>query len=351
MAALVQTYPAQQSSAPVSLMQPRSQSSSGAHHHNNSSNSAAAHHPHNNSSTRSYRDAVAGNSAYRGGYNSAPVATYAFSATPGLSHSKPTNTQQSKADKSPVIGRPEDSRHGYTSLEAISSDQSLRPPLSQSSSSRSVDDLATTRQATRPNLRPLSTASLQPPGAGLASPARPSPDRYRKVARRTDSSQSAQPSGSGMAAVAAVYTNSGQSNSNPSLPHGQQNGVYQAPFIGDYAGQLRSQSVDDIHTHTSIPGAQQSYQNRRRSVGPASLATTENFQNFLRQEMAANQSKAAAARPASPAQPKHGGELKAPHRPGSRRTGSTDSSASGTSSRNSSIVSCVNIPSSLVTSS
>lgn len=325
-------------------MQPRSQSSSGAYH-NNSTNSPSAvhHHPHSKHNTgRSYRDAVAGTTGHRGTYSPAPTATYAFTSTPGLATSKSSNPKVLRpADRSNTAGRPEDSRHGYTSLEAISSDSSLKPPQS-SSSSRSTDDLAApaSKDPTRPSLRPLSTATLQPPAVASPSPSRPSPDRYRKV-NRTNFTQSAQPSGSGMAAVSAVYANTTRSNSSSALPQitnqssPQQAGI-NAPFIGDYTGQLRSQSVDDIHTYRSPSATQRALQDRRRSVGPASLNTAENFQNFLRKEMADSQNKN--NRPASPAQVKKDGELKAPLRPGSRRTGSTDSSASGASSRGSSAV-------------
>ncbi|KAI5801125.1 hypothetical protein EDC01DRAFT_716383 [Geopyxis carbonaria] len=336
MAALVQTFPAQQSSTPVGLMQPRSQSSSGALH---STSQAQVGQQHNLSSTR-YRDAVAGNSGYnQRSYNSAPVAPYAFTSTPGLSNSKPANVQSQKPrdNRSSTAGRPEDSRQIYTSLETISPDSSVRPPQSQSST-RSFDTSSTQQQTSRPTLQPLSTGSLQPPQS-VASPTRPSPERYRRnrISQGGISSpQSAQPSGSGMAAVSAVYTNPNRASSSPSLPHlsgiGPQ-GVPKGTFIGDYAGQLRSQSVDDIHTHRS-PTGQQPSQNRRRSVGPGSI-TAENFQNFLRQELSTPQKPS--ARPASPATSvKANQEFKPPVRPGSRRTGSTDSSASGNSSRASS---------------
>lgn len=353
MAALVQTFTTtqQSSSTPVSLMQPRSQNPSGALH-NNSTNSSAVHHHQqhqariNNTPSR-YRDVVGPNSTPRAGYHSAPIATYAFTSTPGLDSSKPNANSNNQVpnigNRTSSLGRTQDSRqqpqqHGYTSLEAISPDQSVRPPAS--ASSRSVDDLSA--QTTRPNLRPLSTSTTPQAPYANPSPSRPSPDRYRKVNRRSDVIQSAQPSGSGMAAVAAVYTNTTRTNSSPSLPTTQnpQQGVPNAPFIGDYTGQLRSQSVDDIHAYRHPSASQPPVQGRRLSVGPGSLNTTENFQNFLRTEMAASQSKAGGMSPVSPVQARHAGELKVPHRPGSRRTGSTDSSASGASSRASTAVRC-----------
>jgi hypothetical protein len=303
MAALVQTYPTQQSSAPVSLMQPRSQASHGttqgpsqpARYNNNNNNN-------NNSGTR-----------YQG-YSTAPVAPYAFTSTPGLANSKSPSPSGSKPGA--PAGRPEDIRQGYTSLDSISPDSNLRAPSSHSSA-RSMDDSPIRSNNTRPLLSAIQTAS-QP----LPSPTREKPDRYKRVNRNSQlglPAGSAQPSGSGMAAVAAVYTQPNRASSTPSLPHGGNvgQGAVNAPFIGDYTGQLRSQSVDDFYAYRR-PSA--SAQGRRRSIGPGSM-TAENFQNFLRQELSSNGSADGDA------------GLKPLHRPGSRRTGSTDSSASGSSSR------------------
>ncbi|KAA8894194.1 hypothetical protein FN846DRAFT_786822 [Sphaerosporella brunnea] len=307
MAALVQTYPTQQSSAPISLMQPRSQAS-----HGTAQGPTQPARYNNNSGTR-----------YQG-YSTTPVPLHAFTSTPSLANSKPPSSSGSKPGA--VSGRPEDTRQGYTSLDSISPDSNLRAPSSHSSA-RSMDDSS----IPRPNPRPISTV-IPASAQTLASPAREKPDRYKRANRNSQLGMpagSAQPSGSGMAAVAAVYSQPSRASSTPSLPHtgnvGQ--GVVKAPFIGDYEGQLRSQSVDDIHAYNR-PSAS-SLQNRRRSVGPGSI-TAENFQNFLRQELTNNGTTGS-----------HGGsngivEFKPPMRPGSGRTGSTDSSASGSSSRASS---------------
>lgn len=312
MAALVQTYPAQQSSTPIGLMQPRSQSTSGTIH--NSSQGQG----HSNTNNTRYRDAVAGSSGYR----AAPVAPYAFTSTPNLSTAKPaaiTSTPQKSADNAVAANRPEDSKQGYTSLEAISNDPTVRPPLSQSSNT----DTGRRPSSSRPNPRPLSTATLQPATpAGLTSPTRAAPERYKKVTRRPESVVLQPAHSSGTEMSAGVYAAPNRAYSTPSLP--QTVGTAQAPFIGDYTGQLRSQSVDDMHAYEA-PGSRYGGPNRRRSVGTSSI-TAETFQTFLRQELSGNQQKSANA-----------GEFKPPHRPGSRRTGSTDSSGSGTSSRASSV--------------
>jgi len=154
-----------------------------------------------------------------------------------------------------------------------------------------------------------------------------------------------------MGAVAAIYTQPGKANSNPSLPPtvGNAGGVGKAPFIGDYTGQLRSQSVDDIHTYRSpsaISNLQQ-MQNRRRSVGPDAFSP-ESFQNFVRNEMSSSpQTNVQLSRPGSASGSASGsnrsqagasGPNSTIPRPGNRRTGSTDSSASGNSSRPSSVI-------------
>ncbi|KAI5857001.1 hypothetical protein BZA05DRAFT_415710 [Tricharina praecox] len=319
MAALVQTYPAQQqSSAPVSLMQPRSQASHGA---------SQGPGQHNGNASR-YNNSNNGGS-YR--VYSAPVSPYAFTSTPGL-----TSFKAPSPSKPAMGGRPDDTRQAYTSLDSLSSDANLRVP--SQSSPRSTDD-SSLNQGSRQNVRPLSTTIQAIPPAA-PSPTREKPDRYKRVNRNSQlglPAGSAQPSGSG---VAAVYQHPSRANSSPSLPNsnGAANlgqGVVKAPFVGDYTGQLRSQSVDDIHTYQR-PSTYQTTQSRRRSVGPGSM-TAENFQSFLRQELASTNPIGAVAPDTSTGSKNTVvGDFKPPMRPGSRRTGSTDSSASGSSSRASS---------------
>lgn len=126
-------------------------------------------------------------------------------------------------------------------------------------------------------------------------------------------------------------------------------GVGKVPFIGDYTGQLRSKSVDDIHTYQS-PAAitnQQLMRNRRRSVGPDAFSP-DSFQNFVRQEInsLSQKTNAQLSRPGSSTSGSVSGSTRSQvgasspnsnmhghSRPGNGRTGSTDSSVSGNSSR------------------
>jgi len=375
MAALVQSFPTQQSSPPVSLMQSRPQSSTTTlqagtpsqsahptqHHHLTPRNMGG--YPNTNTGSNS---SGGGGGGYRSGYTSAPVAPYAFTSTPGLSNTKPALTSPKISERTPstpVAGHL-DSRNRYPASDSVSSsssassDPSFRNQQAQSAIIRSKEE----HSDGRPNLRPISTISTNLSPLPILSPtSRPSPDRYRRANNGRAGSNtgqvgsgSAQPSGPTTGAVAAIYTQPGRANSNPSLPPavGNAGGVGKAPFIGDYTGQLRSQSVDDIHTHRSpyaISNLQQ-MQNRRRSVGPDAFSP-ESFQNFVRNEMSSssranlqlsrpesasgsasgsNRSQAGASGPNSITQ-------NTP-RPGNRRTGSTDSSVSGNSSRPSSVI-------------
>lgn len=366
MAALVQSFPTQQSSPPVSLMQSRPQSSTTTlqagtpsqsahptqHHHLTPRNMGG--YPNTNTGSNS-SGSGGGGSGYRSGYTSAPVAPYAFTSTPGLSNTKPALASPKileRTPSTPAAGHL-DSRNRYPASDSVSSsssassDPSFRNQQAQSAIIRSKEE----HSDGRPNLRPISTIStnLSPP---ILSPTgRPSPDRYRRANNGRAGSNtgqvgsgSAQPSRPTAGAVAPIYTQPGRANSNPSLPPtvGNAGGVGKAaPFIGDYAGQLRSQSVDDIHTYrspSSISNLQQ-MQNRRRSVGPDAFSP-ESFQNFVRNEMSAS-SRAALqlSRPESQVGASGPNSItQNTPRPGNRRTGSTDSSVSGNSSRPSSVI-------------
>lgn len=368
MAALVQSFPAQQSSSPVSLMQPRPQPASNSlqssqtqsahpnqHHLTTPRNMGGYNNASNNSSS------VGG--GYRGGYTTAPVAPYAFTSTPSLSNSK----QQPPKIGERTSSKPEDSRNRYPAPDSISSSSSSSSdPSSRHQSATASATRDDAPQYSRSNARPLSTISTSnlPPPQMTTSTNRPSPDRYRRPGnRRSESAMSsvgssqngsAQPSGSGMAAVAAIYSQPVRSNSNPSLPQGAApaGATIKASFIGDYPGQLRSQSVDDIHTHRHLSTAsQQQMQNRRRSVGPDAFSP-DSFQNFVRQEMSAMATPmpiqlsrpGSAASGSSKSQTNEGSSkvtgsanFQPSMRPGNRRAGSTDSSNSANSSRPTSV--------------
>lgn len=367
MAALVQSFPAQQSPSPVSLMQPRPQSASNSlqsaqaqsshpnqHHlttprnmgvYNNSSSN-------NNSSNNNNSNTSAGG-GFRSGYTTAPVAPYAFTSTPSLSNQK----QQPPKIGERTSSKPDDSRNRYPAPDSISSSSSSSSdPSSRHQGSTSSTTRDDTLQYSRPNTRPLSTISTSnlPPPQMTTSANRPSPDRYRRPGNRRSESQSgsAQPSGSGMASVAAIYSQPIRSESNPSLPQvaAPAGATVRASSIVDYAGQLRSQTVDDIHTHKNP--SQQQMQNRRKSVGPDAFSP-DSFQSFVRQEMStmAAPMSIQLSRPGSAtsgsgkSQANEGGSratgsanFQPSMRPGGKRAGSADSSNSASSSRPTSVL-------------
>ncbi|CEN62579.1 hypothetical protein ASPCAL09212 [Aspergillus calidoustus] len=209
MAALVQTIPQQSSAVPV--LQTRPSSSSGAFttsqslQQSNSRNQAAM-------SWNTYN--AAGNSGgYRQGHQ--VVAPYAFTTTPNLSNSSNAQNRQSW---SPSL-RPEHRTSSAPSAPQVSANaahvgvSASRPvhhiaagsvsTSSSNSSSQSYmskDDTAipSRKLRTDPSVRPLSTANLPsptPPFMNISSPtvSRPSPDRYRRGNRRSDSPSTAIP--------------------------------------------------------------------------------------------------------------------------------------------------------------
>lgn len=341
MAALVQSFPAQQSSTPMS---PRSQSPSGTIQA--AAQGQSGHHSQHHNTPR-YTSASGANSGsgYRGTYNTAPVAPYAFTSTPVLSNSKPSPQQTKPTERSsstPTMARSDDPRQRYsnsTESSSSSSDTPLRTQGSQQQPARIADD-SSVQASSRPNLRPLSTVMSHPPS--LASPtSRPTPDRYRRGNRGSQSDIAAvAASGAGTTAGNGAYSQPNQTSSSPPVAGNgtapTYAGVVKASFIGDYTGQLRGQSVDDIQAHRN--SSQPSLANRRRSLGPGSM-TTESFQTFLRQEIAAtNGAKprpvSVSPRDQSPVGKSGSGSptFHPPVRPGSRRKGSTDSSSSRASS-------------------
>ena len=120
-------------------------------------------------------------SGYRGVGTTAPVPSYAFVATPQLHQTQ-----------NPLRANPTGLRHEDRSVSA-SSVQQQRPLL-----------------------------ALDLPASVGGNTSKPSPDRYRRVQRQgsgqtTPTLGSAQPSGSGMAAVGHLYHHSTQSLSSPAL--------------------------------------------------------------------------------------------------------------------------------------
>ncbi|GAB7344283.1 hypothetical protein MBLNU457_2156t2 [Dothideomycetes sp. NU457] len=148
--------------------------------------------------------------------SSAPAQPYAFQSTPQLRQETRTIASGAPSNLQPSISSPiyNSARHGFTG-----------PASSTSSATSSSPSLSARRVSSRDELspadRPNSFISLSSSVPDLSltnfeTTAKSSPDRYRRVSRRTDSNNSvtsqhthhtsAAPSGSGMAAVEHLYT-------------------------------------------------------------------------------------------------------------------------------------------------
>jgi len=270
MAALVQAFPTQQSAASVSLLQTRPQSASGTLQSNSQIQSHAIM---QQRSMSSYGPGSGNNnSGYRSFSGTAPVAPYAFTSTPGLTSSH--NKQQTQAwsdNKNPAVRQlgPEETRLRYPVSDTSSSSSSVSsdPPSRYHQSHQQQQTSAfTVRTNPNPTVRPASIAALPSlPIVPTTTTPRPSPDRYRR--KKGDGNVPSSP---------AVYSPAVDAHYSPVVTPGRINspvttsaasgGVVKP--VGTYTGQLRSQSVDDIHTHrppNSLTAQQK--QQRRASVG------------------------------------------------------------------------------------
>ncbi|RPA86504.1 hypothetical protein BJ508DRAFT_301866 [Ascobolus immersus RN42] len=213
---------------------------------------------------------------YGGNRNYGPAAggQYAFNNSQAMAAQQKAQQNQNMRQGQPNLAGP------------MTYAQRVRYPPSESAASSSSGSSA---PASRPvvmtvNRKPeddKKNKPLSPPVAANTVPTatRPQPDRYKRSFKKTEnnppaatvsSNGSALPSGSGMAAIGALYTNPPHANSQPSLPRGSISGsddlagAINAPF----AATLRSQSVDDIHTYQKpVVTTQHNLQNRRRSFG------------------------------------------------------------------------------------
>ena len=225
MAALVQTYPQQTST--ITMLQTRPSSSSGPFQTGSQTQQRAsqmARNMYNGGNTTSYRGQTSMAPM-------APTAPYAFTTTPSLANG--TNTPRQHTTTTP---------HLRQETRALSA-----PVLPSSQQSNGFNNQSRQRQlASSPNIIDTSDLNLndessQKISAGqrsldltLSDPRliagnslKPSPDRYRRNHRRSETSSaafgspasggSALPSGSGMATVGHLYNHPSQSMSSPAF--------------------------------------------------------------------------------------------------------------------------------------
>ena len=223
--------------------------------------------------------------SYRGHTSiaSVPVAPYAFSSTPVLPGSNnplrqhptvPHLRQENRTASAPVIPFTQQSTSTLNNLSRYRP-QELSHSTVSSQQGQAKDDSAILSQASKQfPQRPLSSVELNAPSlttnASMASPAKPSPDRYRRNHRRAETTGlqntnvsaaggSPLPSGSGMATVGHLYTNPAHSSSSPSLS------TYSSYRGPQTCSSNNHSSVDDM----SIPKQSQvelAKRYRRRSI-------------------------------------------------------------------------------------
>jgi hypothetical protein len=213
---------------------------------------------------------------YGGNRNHGPAtgAQFAFNNSQGMAAlQKAQQNQQNARQAQPNLAGPMTyaQRVRYPAPESVASSSSG----SSTPASRPVVMAVNRKQEDDKKNRPLSP---QVAANTVPTATRPQPDRYKRSFKKTEnnppatlsSNGSALPSGSGMAAIGALYTNPPQANSQPTLPRESVSGsddfsdAVNAPF----AATLRSQSVDDIHTYQKpVVTTQHNLQNRRRSFG------------------------------------------------------------------------------------
>ncbi|QSZ34942.1 hypothetical protein DSL72_007804 [Monilinia vaccinii-corymbosi] len=208
MAALVQTVP--QQTTTLTMLQTRPSSASGPLQP--SQNQAAYHQYPANPQQRNNYHGLNNNhnmaiSNFRGHGSTAPIAPYAF--TPGLSigsqqtqNGSQSRPEQARTSSAPIVptfqggsGNPPSRPHHPTALPVSTISSSSSSELPQRPGARDDSTIATARVATRAprphsTIIPPHTLNLAPL---MASPAKPTPDRYRRpVVRRAESSNSSQ---------------------------------------------------------------------------------------------------------------------------------------------------------------
>lgn len=240
MAALVQSFPSPSSTITMLQSRPSSadafQNGSQSQQHQRGSQMPRNMYTMGGMATTSYRGHTS--------IASVPVAPYAFSSTPALPGTNnplrqhPTATphlrQENRTSSAPVIPFTQQALNTPNSLNRYRQPAGSTPldptnphTLSQQASHKddpSILSQASRQFAQRPQsaIDPGSVSTL--PSANVA---RSSPDRYRRVHHRADTTGvstnaplqggSALPSGSGMATVGHLYSNPAHSNSSPSL--------------------------------------------------------------------------------------------------------------------------------------
>ena len=200
---------------------------------------------------------------YRGMPVSGPVAPYAFTSTPQLSHSNANfNGRPFILNSGRSISSPKAAHAGAT-------------PSSQPTTPTGLSHADAGNRHMSFGLPAIPIGSLMGPAQPPVAAPKPSPDRYRRPVRRSEgevalnraAGPSALPSSSGMVSVGSLYNHPIQSSSTPSL-NSQQS--YRSSTHGTPT-QDKTSSADDIHLGRTQP-AELAARYRRRSFGSIETA-------------------------------------------------------------------------------
>ncbi|GAD97681.1 hypothetical protein ANI_1_1402014 [Paecilomyces variotii No. 5] len=251
MAAIVQTIP---QTGTVTMLQTRPSSSSG-------SFASPSHTAHQQSPrSQSVSHTMGSSTNLRGHQAMAPVAPYAFTATPGSAQNRQSWAPQSRLDSrsssaNSVPQGSENTSFNGSMHNSTAGSVSTASTTSSSGSYMSKDDTAipSRRQAGDLNPRPLSTVNIPSSSfMNIASPViapKPSPDRYRRGNRRADNSTGAHNS-AGVLATSSPVGHASTLDSTTQASVSSASSV-QRPFLApdrSAGGHVRVSSADDTRS-------------------------------------------------------------------------------------------------------
>jgi hypothetical protein len=250
MAALVQTLPPQST---VSMMSGRPSSSGG---YGQTSQQTR------NSNMFRYNNMPP--TGYRGTNHSGPVAPYAFTSTPQPMNTRPFQPSHAGRSASTSI-LPQQQPLSVTQPR-------IQPPRQSSSSSvpgvQSLDTAVPLDFSKMPSLELTLPSSLNPSSpTAQASPAKPSPDRYRRAVKRVDTNDTGATRISTAQNVGQLYSHPIQSNSSPSL---NQYPSYRGSTYTHPAQQNKASADDMLLSRSHNSDLASRY--RRRSLGSIETA-------------------------------------------------------------------------------
>ncbi|KAF1998411.1 hypothetical protein P154DRAFT_577996 [Amniculicola lignicola CBS 123094] len=214
---------------------------------------------------------------YRGA-SSAPIAPYAFSSTPQLRQDRSSSAPNQLPLQQPT--QPAMTRLGHPNHPSSSSDSTVSTSTSSSRSTpaaqlTSKDDSivgAEARRSTVDGFQGIQLSSSVPDLSLslLDPPVKPSPDRYRRGTRRTDSSTSVTPSGTPAQQSPSLGSSASSGASKTTIQAPVAVAALQLPHR---PGHLRSNSADDLQLPRTLSSEAVAKRYRRRSMSGLEVNT------------------------------------------------------------------------------